>query len=46
MTKSRARRRGVLYTAVLQENVTEFLDVAGLVQAVDPDFFNSTPVEV
>ena len=46
VTKSRARRRGVLYTAVLQENVTEFLDVAGLVQAVDPDFFNSTPVEV
>ncbi len=46
VTKSRARRRGVLYTAVLQEKVTEFLDVEGLVQAVDPDFFDATPVEV
>ena len=46
VTKSRARRPGVLYTAVMQEKVTEFLDVEGLVRAVDPDFFDSTPVEV
>ncbi|MFN0165199.1 MAG: chemotaxis protein CheA [Bryobacteraceae bacterium] len=46
VTKSRTRRRGVLHTAVLQEKVTEFLDVEGLVRAVDPDFFDSTPVGV
>ncbi|MES2793743.1 MAG: chemotaxis protein CheW [Planctomycetota bacterium] len=46
VTKSRARRQGVLYSAVIQEKVTEFLDVEGLVQAVGPDFFDSTPVDV
>lgn len=45
VTKSRARRRGVLYTAIVQDQVTEFLDVEALIRAADPDFFESTPVE-
>ncbi|MCI0459905.1 MAG: chemotaxis protein CheW [Gemmataceae bacterium] len=38
-SRSRASRPGVLFTAVIQERVTEFLDVEGLIRSVDPDFF-------
>ncbi len=38
--KSRARRRGVLFTAVVQGRVTEFLDVEGIIKADDPNFFH------
>ena len=38
-TRSRASRPGVLYTAVIQGRVTEFLDVEGIVRAADPDFY-------
>jgi hypothetical protein len=29
----------VLFTAVVQGRVTEFLDVEGLIRSADPDFF-------
>jgi two-component system chemotaxis sensor kinase CheA len=38
-TRSRANRPGVLFTTVIQERVTEFLDVEGLLRAADPAFF-------
>ncbi len=38
-SRSRANRPGVLFTAVLQGRVTEFLDVEGLIRMADPDFF-------
>ena len=45
VTKSKARRRGVLFTAVVQEKVTEFLDVEGLVRAADSACLDPNPVE-
>jgi two-component system chemotaxis sensor kinase CheA len=39
VSRSRARRPGVLFTAVVQERVTEFLDVEGIIRAADPEFF-------
>jgi two-component system chemotaxis sensor kinase CheA len=35
--RSRASRPGVLYTAVIQGRVTEFLDVEGIVRAANPE---------
>ena len=31
--------RGVLFTAVVQGRVTEFLDIEGIIRSADPDFF-------
>lgn len=42
-SRSRSNRRGVLFTAVLQERVTEFLDVEGLIRLADPDLFERSP---
>ena len=40
LSRSPARRRGVLFTAVVQGRVTEFLDVEGIIRAADPGFFD------
>jgi two-component system chemotaxis sensor kinase CheA len=39
VSRSRASRPGVLFSAVIQERVTEFLDIEGIIRSVDPDFF-------
>ena len=39
VSRSRANRPGVLYSAVIQGRVTEFLDVEGILRTVDPIFF-------
>jgi len=44
--RSRANRPGVLFTAVLQERVTEFLDVEGIIRSGDPDFFEDAEPRV
>jgi two-component system chemotaxis sensor kinase CheA len=36
VTRSRARRPGVLYSAVIQGRVTEFIDIEAIVRAFDP----------
>ena len=36
-SRSVAHRPGVLFTAVVQGRVTEFLDVEGILRATDPD---------
>ena len=41
-TRSRANRPGVLFTAVVQEKVTEFVDVAALVRETTFDLLQST----
>jgi two-component system chemotaxis sensor kinase CheA len=38
-SRSRANRPGVLFTAVIQERVTELLDIEGIIHSADPDFF-------
>ena len=40
-SRSRATRPGVLFTAVVQERVTEFLDVEGIIRSADPTFFEA-----
>jgi two-component system chemotaxis sensor kinase CheA len=40
-TRSRAHRPGVLFTAVVQGRVTEFLDVEGVIRSADPHFFDA-----
>lgn len=40
--RSRANRPGVLFTAIVQERVTEFIDVAALVREATTDFFQAT----
>jgi two-component system chemotaxis sensor kinase CheA len=39
VSRSRASRPGVLFTAVIQNRVTEFLDVEAILHGADPDFF-------
>jgi len=39
-----AQRSGLLGSAVIQERVTDLLDVAGLVRAANPGFFKNAPV--
>jgi two-component system chemotaxis sensor kinase CheA len=39
-SRARATRPGVLFTAVVQGRVTEFLDVEGIIRAADPGFFD------
>jgi two-component system chemotaxis sensor kinase CheA len=43
VSRSRARRPGVLFTAVVQGRVTEFLDVEGIIRTADPHFFEQAP---
>jgi two-component system, chemotaxis family, sensor kinase CheA len=38
VTRARANRAGVLFTAVVQGRVTEFVDVAGIIRSADPAF--------
>ena len=40
-SRSRSNRPGVLFTAVVQGRVTEFLDVEGVIRSADPDFFET-----
>jgi two-component system, chemotaxis family, sensor kinase CheA len=37
VSRSATHRPGVLFTAVIQDRVTEFLDVEGLIRGTDPD---------
>jgi two-component system chemotaxis sensor kinase CheA len=39
VTRARAKRAGVLYTAVLQGRVTEFIDIEGIIRSADPVLF-------
>lgn len=39
VNRSRATRQGVMFTAVVQGRVTEFLDVEGIIRSVDPELF-------
>jgi two-component system chemotaxis sensor kinase CheA len=39
VTRARARRAGVLYTAVLQGQVTEFIDIEKIIRTFDPELF-------
>ncbi len=39
VSRGPASRPGVLFTAVIQGRVTEFLDIEGIIQSADPDFF-------
>jgi two-component system chemotaxis sensor kinase CheA len=45
VSRSRSVRPGVLFTAVVQGRVTEFLDVEGILRSADSEFFSveSTP---
>jgi two-component system chemotaxis sensor kinase CheA len=38
-SRSRSIRPGVLFTAVVQGRITEFLDVEGVIRSADPNFF-------
>jgi two-component system chemotaxis sensor kinase CheA len=40
--RARAKREGVLYTAVIQGRVTEFIDIEGIIRTVDPELFAQT----
>jgi two-component system chemotaxis sensor kinase CheA len=40
VSRSEARRRGVLFTAVVQGRVTEFLDIESIVGSVDPELLD------
>jgi two-component system chemotaxis sensor kinase CheA len=39
VTRGRAKRDGVLFTAVIQDRVTEFIDIDGIIRTVDPELF-------
>jgi two-component system chemotaxis sensor kinase CheA len=43
-SRSKASRPGVRFTAVVQDRVTEFLDVAAVVRAAAPDLFGAAAV--
>ena len=43
-SRSRSGRAGVLFTAVIQGRVTEFLDIEGIIRSADPEFFEQQPV--
>ena len=42
ITRSPASRPGVLFTAVIQDRVTEFLDIEGIIRAADSGLFRTT----
>jgi two-component system, chemotaxis family, sensor kinase CheA len=37
--RARAKRAGVLYSAVIQGRVTEFIDIEGIIRTADPELF-------
>jgi two-component system, chemotaxis family, sensor kinase CheA len=39
VSRSRSNRPGILFTAVVQGRVTEFLDIKGIIRSAEPDFF-------
>ena len=39
VSRSRSNRPGVLFTAVVQGRVTEFLDIKGIIRSAEPEFF-------
>jgi two-component system chemotaxis sensor kinase CheA len=39
VTRARAKRDGVLFSAVIQGRVTEFIDIEGIIRTVDPELF-------
>jgi two-component system, chemotaxis family, sensor kinase CheA len=39
VTRARAKRDGVMYAAVIQGRVTEFIDIEGIIRIVDPELF-------
>jgi two-component system, chemotaxis family, sensor kinase CheA len=39
VARARARRDGVLYSAVIQGRVTEFIDIEGIIRSVAPEWF-------
>ncbi|MFI5459910.1 MAG: chemotaxis protein CheA [Isosphaerales bacterium] len=39
VSRSRSSRPGVLFTAVVQGRVTEFLDIKGIIRSAEPEFF-------
>jgi two-component system chemotaxis sensor kinase CheA len=41
VSRARSTRPGVLFSAVVQGRVTEFLDVEGIIRSFDPEFFES-----
>jgi two-component system chemotaxis sensor kinase CheA len=41
--RSPANRPGVLFTAVVQRQVTEFLDIEGIIRSADPEFYGHAP---
>jgi two-component system chemotaxis sensor kinase CheA len=43
-SRSAATRPGVLFTAVIQGRVTEFLDVEGIIRSVEPEFFEQPQI--
>ena len=43
VSRSPANRPGVLFTAVIQGRVTEFLDVEGILRSADPDLRRTAP---
>jgi two-component system chemotaxis sensor kinase CheA len=44
VARSRPHRPGVQFTAVIQERVTEFLDIERIISEVDPEFFSSQAI--
>jgi two-component system chemotaxis sensor kinase CheA len=46
VTRARARRDGVLYSAVIGGRVTEFIDIEGIIRTFDPGLFEEpSPVQ-
>jgi two-component system chemotaxis sensor kinase CheA len=39
VSRSRSNRPGVLFTAVVQGRVTEFIDIQGVIRSAEPEFF-------
>ena len=39
VSRSRSNRPGVLFTAVVQGRVTEFIDIKGIIRSAEPEFF-------
>ena len=39
VSRSRSNRPGVLFTAVVQGRVTEFIDIEGVIRSAEPEFF-------
>jgi two-component system chemotaxis sensor kinase CheA len=46
VSRGASHRPGVLFTAVIQGRITEFLDVEGIIRAADPAFFDQPHASV